>query len=115
MFSRVVHFTLERSRDDAYVDALRPLMVPPFWMMLPLSVARNLWLGGSGRTFRAATTAAAPFAGDRCLASSRGNDWDQPRLASGIGSPFERLDAVCSFRALLPLLPILEFVALSTR
>lgn len=35
-------FTLARSRDEAKVGGLRPLIVPPLCMMLPLSVARSL-------------------------------------------------------------------------
>lgn len=75
---------------------LRPLMVPPLWMMLPLLVARSRWLGGSGRTL-------CPVGcWGWCLPSSRGKDCAHPRPAISCDGP---LDAQYWWE-LLPLLPI---------
>lgn len=87
--------TLLRSCGSVRAGGLRPLMVPPLWMMLPLLVARNRWLGGSGRTLCPAGCCGW------CLASSRGKDCVQPRLPICDGP----LDAQYWWE-LLPLLPI---------
>jgi len=88
--------TLLRSCGSVRAGGLRPLMVPPLWMMLPLLVARSRWLGGSGRTL-------CPVdCWGWCLPSSRGKDCVHPRPAISCDGP---LDAQYWWE-LLPLLPI---------
>lgn len=86
--------TLLRSCGSVRAGGLRPLMVPPLWMMLPLLVARNRWLGGSGRTLSPAGC------WGWCLASSRGKDCVHPRLPISCDGP---LDAQYWWELLLPI------------
>ena len=78
-FQRLIP-TFIRSCGSVWAEGLRPLMVPPLWMMLPLLVARSLWLGGSGSTL-------CPEGWEWCLASSRGKECVHPRPISEDSRP----------------------------